>query len=170
MQRKGVPFDQVHDIRGVRIIVEGIQECYAALGVIHTHPNWRPIASEFDDYIAVPKDNFYKSLHTAVIYEDGRQDIFSSSSLFPTKVEVASSFQHGSGILCNSFRIAIAVSINSFQDTFTSSTKLKFSLLKQPTHSIQHLSDLAPIRKLFSFLLLFSFWLLFFFCFAPSLR
>jgi GTP pyrophosphokinase len=71
MSRKGVPFDQVHDIRGVRIIVPDIPTCYSVLGVIHTH--WRPIPGQFDDYIAVPKDNFYQSLHTAVLYDDGRQ-------------------------------------------------------------------------------------------------
>lgn len=71
MARKGVAFDQVHDIRGVRIIVDDIPNCYSALGVIHTH--WRPIPGQFDDYIAVPKDNFYQSLHTAVLYEDGKQ-------------------------------------------------------------------------------------------------
>ena len=70
MQRKGVPFDMVHDIRGVRILVENSAECYQALGVIHTH--WRPIPGEFDDYIAAPKDNFYQSLHTAVVYDDGK--------------------------------------------------------------------------------------------------
>ena len=70
MVRKGVPFDQVHDIRGVRIIVPDIPSCYSALGVIHTH--WRPIPGQFDDYIAVPKDNFYQSLHTAVFYDDGK--------------------------------------------------------------------------------------------------
>jgi GTP pyrophosphokinase len=70
MIRKGVPFELVHDIRGVRIIVRERNDCYAALGVIHT--NWRPIPGEFDDYIASPKDNFYRSLHTAVVYDDGK--------------------------------------------------------------------------------------------------
>ncbi len=70
MVRKDVPFDLVFDVRGVRIIVPEVPDCYSALGVIHTH--WRPIPNEFDDYIAVPKDNFYRSLHTAVVYDDGQ--------------------------------------------------------------------------------------------------
>jgi GTP pyrophosphokinase len=70
MVRKGVAFDQVHDIRGVRIIVPDIPSAYSTLGVIHTH--WRPIPGQFDDYIAVPKDNFYQSLHTSVLYDDGK--------------------------------------------------------------------------------------------------
>jgi guanosine-3',5'-bis(diphosphate) 3'-pyrophosphohydrolase len=70
MQRKGIPFDMVYDVRGIRIIVPSIQACYIVLGVIHTH--WRPIPNEFDDYIAAPKDNFYQSLHTAVIFDDGK--------------------------------------------------------------------------------------------------
>jgi GTP diphosphokinase / guanosine-3',5'-bis(diphosphate) 3'-diphosphatase len=70
MTQKGKPFDLVRDVRAVRLIVPDIPSCYAALGVIHTH--WRPIPGEFDDYIAAPKDNFYQSLHTAVIYEDKR--------------------------------------------------------------------------------------------------
>jgi guanosine-3',5'-bis(diphosphate) 3'-pyrophosphohydrolase len=70
MHRKGVPFEMVFDVRGVRVLVPDVQTCYAALGLIHTH--WRPIPNEFDDYIAAPKDNFYQSLHTAVIYDDGR--------------------------------------------------------------------------------------------------
>jgi guanosine-3',5'-bis(diphosphate) 3'-pyrophosphohydrolase len=70
MHRKGVPFEMVFDVRGVRILVPDLQSCYAALGVIHTH--WRPIPNEFDDYIASPKDNFYQSLHTAVVFDDGR--------------------------------------------------------------------------------------------------
>jgi GTP diphosphokinase / guanosine-3',5'-bis(diphosphate) 3'-diphosphatase len=70
MVEKGRPFDMVRDLRGVRLIVQDIPSCYAALGVIHTH--WRPIPHEFDDYIASPKDNFYQSLHTAVLYDDGK--------------------------------------------------------------------------------------------------
>ena len=70
MTRKGVAFDMVYDVRGVRIIVPDVPSCYSALGVIHTH--WRPIPGEFDDYIAVPKDNFYRSLHTAMVYTDGK--------------------------------------------------------------------------------------------------
>ncbi len=70
MVEKGKPFEMVRDLRAVRCIVKDIPACYAALGVIHTH--WRPIPQEFDDYIAAPKDNFYQSIHTAVIYEDGK--------------------------------------------------------------------------------------------------
>ncbi len=70
MTKKGKPFDLVRDVRAVRIIVPDIPACYSALGVIHT--TWRPIPGEFDDYIAAPKDNFYQSLHTAVIYDDKR--------------------------------------------------------------------------------------------------
>lgn len=70
MQEKSRPFDMLMDLRGVRLIVPTTQDCYSALGVIHTH--WRPIPHEFDDYIAAPKDNNYQSLHTAVIYDDGK--------------------------------------------------------------------------------------------------
>jgi len=70
MVEKGKPFELVRDIRAVRIIVTDIPACYATLGIIHTH--WRPIPNEFDDYIAAPKDNFYQSLHTVVIYDDGK--------------------------------------------------------------------------------------------------
>ena len=70
MMEKGKPFEMVRDVRGVRLIVPDVTSCYAALGLIHTH--WRPIPGEFDDYIAAPKDNFYQSLHTAIIYDDGK--------------------------------------------------------------------------------------------------
>jgi guanosine-3',5'-bis(diphosphate) 3'-pyrophosphohydrolase len=70
MIRKEKPFELVRDIRAVRLIVPDVPACYATLGIIHT--TWRPLPGEFDDYIAAPKDNFYKSLHTAVIYDDGK--------------------------------------------------------------------------------------------------
>jgi GTP pyrophosphokinase len=70
MERKGVPLDRVYDVRGVRIIVANESQCYLALGLIHSQ--WTPVPGTFDDYIATPKDNFYQSLHTAVIYDDGK--------------------------------------------------------------------------------------------------
>lgn len=70
MRRKAVGIENLMDLRAVRIIVPDIPACYQILGLIHTH--WRPVPGEFDDYIAAPKDNFYQSLHTAVIYDDGR--------------------------------------------------------------------------------------------------
>jgi GTP pyrophosphokinase len=70
MQRKHLAFEQLFDVRAVRIIVETIRDCYAALGVVHSL--WTYIPGEFDDYIATPKGNFYRSIHTAVIGPQGR--------------------------------------------------------------------------------------------------
>ena len=69
MKRKKIPFNQLHDIRGVRIIVPKEQDCYASVGIIHSH--WRPLPGEFDDYIAAPKPSLYQSIHTSVVYDDG---------------------------------------------------------------------------------------------------
>ena len=70
MQRKGIGFSQVYDIRAVRILVSEIGDCYATLGLVHGL--WRNIPNEFDDYIANPKENGYRSLHTAVIGPEGK--------------------------------------------------------------------------------------------------
>jgi len=70
MERKKLPFDQIYDVRAVRVIVDTIPQCYMVLGVVHNL--WRPIPGEFDDYIAAPKDNFYQSLHTAVLDSQGK--------------------------------------------------------------------------------------------------
>ena len=70
MIEKGKSFDLVRDVRGIRLIIPDVAACYAVLGLIHTH--WRPMPGEFDDYIAAPKDNFYQSLHTVIIYDDGK--------------------------------------------------------------------------------------------------
>ncbi|MBX3702797.1 MAG: bifunctional (p)ppGpp synthetase/guanosine-3',5'-bis(diphosphate) 3'-pyrophosphohydrolase [Steroidobacteraceae bacterium] len=65
MSKKGLAFDQVLDVRAIRVIAGSVADCYAALGVVHGR--WPYIPGEFDDYIATPKDNLYRSLHTAVI-------------------------------------------------------------------------------------------------------
>lgn len=70
MKRKDVPFDQIYDVRAVRVIVDSVDQCYIVLGIVHNL--WRPIPNEFDDYVGSPKDNFYRSLHTAVLDEEGK--------------------------------------------------------------------------------------------------
>lgn len=70
MQRKGLHFHELFDIRAVRILVDDVADCYASLGVVHSL--WRHIPKEFDDYIATPKENNYRSLHTAVIGPEGQ--------------------------------------------------------------------------------------------------
>lgn len=67
MQRKGLAFEDLYDIRALRVLVETVKDCYAVLGVVHNL--WEPLSGEFDDYIAHPKGNQYRSLHTAVIAE-----------------------------------------------------------------------------------------------------
>jgi (p)ppGpp synthetase, RelA/SpoT family len=70
MKHKGLDFHELFDVRGVRVLVQDMPACYAALGVVHTL--WRHIPGEFDDYITAPKGNSYQSLHTAVIGPKGR--------------------------------------------------------------------------------------------------
>jgi GTP pyrophosphokinase len=70
MQKKRLAYDQLYDIRAVRVMVDSVADCYAALGVVHAL--WAPVPSEFDDYIARPKANDYRSLHTAVVGPEGR--------------------------------------------------------------------------------------------------
>jgi GTP pyrophosphokinase len=70
MQRKSADIGEIYDIYAIRILVDEVKDCYAALGVVHSL--WRPIPNQFDDYIAVPKPNLYQSLHTAVIALDGQ--------------------------------------------------------------------------------------------------
>jgi GTP pyrophosphokinase len=70
MQAKTLDFEQVHDVRALRVLVGEVKDCYAALGVVHDL--WTPIPQQFDDYISRPKENAYRSLHTAVMAGDGR--------------------------------------------------------------------------------------------------
>ncbi|MEP7246895.1 MAG: TGS domain-containing protein, partial [Gammaproteobacteria bacterium] len=70
MQRKQLAFDEVFDVRAVRVVVASVPDCYAALGIVHSL--WPYIPGEFDDYIATPKGNYYRSIHTAVIGPQSR--------------------------------------------------------------------------------------------------
>ena len=70
MQKKGLQFSQIYDVRAVRVLVPEVRDCYTTLGIVHSL--WRHIPKEFDDYIANPKENGYRSLHTAVLGPEGK--------------------------------------------------------------------------------------------------
>ncbi|MCR4555109.1 MAG: GTP diphosphokinase [Succinivibrionaceae bacterium] len=70
MQKKNLDFSELYDVRAVRIITQELSDCYAALGVVHTH--WHHIPKEFDDYVANPKPNGYQSIHTVVLGDGGK--------------------------------------------------------------------------------------------------
>ena len=70
MRKKDAPIGELYDLRALRVLVDDVPNCYAVLGLVHAL--WVPIPSEFDDYIARPKPNGYRSLHTAVVGPDGK--------------------------------------------------------------------------------------------------
>jgi GTP pyrophosphokinase len=70
MQRKHKDFSEIFDVRAVRVLVDTVRDCYAALGIVHSL--WQHVPGEFDDYIATPKENNYRSIHTAVIGPEGK--------------------------------------------------------------------------------------------------
>jgi GTP pyrophosphokinase len=70
MRKKDIEFAEVYDVRALRVVLDEVKDCYTALGIVHSL--WQPIHGEFDDYISHPKGNDYRSLHTAVMAEDGR--------------------------------------------------------------------------------------------------
>ncbi len=71
MVHRGVPYEDIYDLMAMRVLTDGVQNCYAALGVIHSR--WTPVQDRFHDFVATPKSNMYRSLHTTVIGPGGRR-------------------------------------------------------------------------------------------------
>ncbi len=70
MQRRSAPYEEIYDLMAIRVVTESVKDCYHALGVIHT--KWTPLSERFHDYIATPKSNMYRSLHTTIFGPGGR--------------------------------------------------------------------------------------------------
>ena len=71
IERRGKPYEEIYDLMAMRVITESVQDCYAALGLIHSA--WTPIQERFHDYVATPKSNMYRSIHTTVFGPAGRR-------------------------------------------------------------------------------------------------
>ena len=137
MQRKGIGFSQVYDIRAVRILVPEIKDCYATLGLVHGL--WRNIPNEFDDYIANPKENGYRSLHTAVIGPDGKV----------LEVQIRTEQMHEEAELgvCAHWRYKASDSQNGLASTYEE----KIAWLRQVLDWHEETGDARGVAEQFSF-------------------
>lgn len=116
MRRKNIRFSEVYDIRAVRILVQSEQDCYRVLGIVHSL--WRNIPNEFDDYIANPKENGYRSLHTAVKGPE--------SQLLEVQIRTSSMHDEAEYGVCAHWRYK-----HSDKDTASSSYEQKIEWLRQ---------------------------------------
>ncbi|MDE0806486.1 MAG: bifunctional (p)ppGpp synthetase/guanosine-3',5'-bis(diphosphate) 3'-pyrophosphohydrolase [Longimicrobiales bacterium] len=71
MESRDLPYEEIFDLMAMRVLTENVEDCYAALGIIHS--NWTPVQDRFHDFIATPKSNMYQSLHTTVVGPSGRR-------------------------------------------------------------------------------------------------
>lgn len=137
MQRKGIGFSQVYDIRAMRILVPEVRDCYATLGLVHG--TWRNIPNEFDDYIANPKENGYRSLHTAVIGPDGK--------ILEVQIRTRQMHEEAELGICAHWRYKSSDSDNGMASTYEE----KIAWLRQVLDWHEETGDARGVAEQFSF-------------------
>lgn len=137
MQRKAIGFSQVYDIRAVRILVPEIQDCYATLGLVHGL--WHNIPNEFDDYIANPKENGYRSLHTAVVGPEGK--------VLEVQIRTFKMHEEAELGVCAHWRYKGADSTNKLASTYEE----KIAWLRQVLDWHEETGDAGSVAEQFSF-------------------
>jgi len=117
MQQKSLDFEQLFDVRAVRIVVEKVQDCYSALGVVHTQ--WQHLPKEFSDYVATPKANGYQSIHTVVLGPEGKSvevQIRTQQMDDDAELGVAAHWRYKEGSSSNTSSRKTSGKSNSFDD------------------------------------------------------
>lgn len=117
MQQKSLDFEQLFDVRAVRIVVEKVQDCYSSLGIVHTQ--WQHLAKEFSDYVATPKSNGYQSIHTVVLGPEGKSievQIRTQQMHDDAELGVAAHWRYKEGSSSSSSSRKASSKSNSFDD------------------------------------------------------
>ena len=152
MKSKNLSFDQLYDIRAVRVLVESIPECYHALGIVHQI--WRHIPHQFDDYITNPKANGYRSLHTAVIAENKSLEIQIRTIEMHEEAElgVCSHFNYKEGSKNTDYSFNHRLhSLHSVLEHYQERNDANVHPNEDETEDFEHIQDFEGFEKIYVF-------------------
>lgn len=152
MKSKNLSFDQLYDIRAVRVLVESIPECYHALGIVHQI--WRHIPHQFDDYITNPKANGYRSLHTAVIAENKSLEIQIRTVEMHEEAElgVCSHFNYKEGSKNTDYSFNHRLhSLRSVLEHYQERNDANVHPNEDETEDFEHIQDFEGFEKIYVF-------------------
>lgn len=127
---RGRDFAEIYDLVGIRVLVDTVRDCYAALGTVHAR--WNPVPGRFKDYIAMPKFNMYQSLHTTVIGPNGK----------PVELQIRTFDMHRRA------EYGIAAHWKYKQEAVAGASKVRTDVPKKAGGKDDHLNDMAWLRQL----------------------
>lgn len=152
MKSKNLSFDQLYDIRAVRVLVKSVPECYHALGIVHQI--WRHIPHQFDDYITNPKANGYRSLHTAVIAENKSLEIQIRTVEMHEEAElgVCSHFNYKEGSKTTDYSFNHRLhSLRSVLEHYQERNETNVHPNEDETEDFEHIQDFEGFEKIYVF-------------------